>query len=157
MSRIKRECVFLLADLAQQTLFNHTNTFDLAFGGKPLVETFVTEFVLKLRPWSDESFENSGARIASPLLHQIILEGQIRQNANESFDRYAARKLVFLIRTPDSLHHGADRLKVIGDQLESAIRLCAEILHEELLVLDDELFDLVEQLRLQYPLLLPTA
>src|SRR2546426_7821124 len=143
--------------LPQKPLFNNAHALDLAFSREALVETFAAELVFEVRPPGNHPFKNPGGRILSPLCDQVLLQREIAEHTDERLQCDAARKLVSIVGAPDSFHHRADSFQIIRNQLECTVRLAAEVLHEKLVILNDELLDFVEQLRLQNPFLLAAA
>src|SRR5262245_33836558 len=96
----------LRANLAKKPLLDHPDAFDLAFGWKSLVETFIAEFIFQLGPRCNEFLKNSRIWIVAPLLDQVLAKCEIRKNANQCLKRNAACELVLIVHTPNFLHHG---------------------------------------------------
>src|SRR5215468_7455878 len=75
--------VFLWLDFSQQPLFDHTDAFDLTFGGKTFIEAFVPELVFQVGPPGNQFLKNARCRVVAPLRNEIFAQREIRQNANE--------------------------------------------------------------------------
>src|SRR6516225_6057909 len=70
----------LSPNFAQEPLFDHADAFDLAFGRKAFVKTFVAEFIFEFAPGRKEFFEHAGCRIFTPFLYEVGPKSEIGQH-----------------------------------------------------------------------------
>src|SRR5436190_14380899 len=129
-----------------------THPLVLTLGGEALVEAFGAELRNLVAPGRQEGLEALRALAGLPMLHQLLLENELAQDADERFEGDVLGDHELVVLPPAVLEDRGRALEVIPEQPVGLLGFL-----EELGPGLDELVDLVEELGLQNPLLLPRA